>query len=117
MRLGILAILSEADKASFTYLREALDHRADSGRLTTEADVFEATVEGAVLRLRPKLMTVSTTVAGLLPIMWSHGVGSDLMKPIAAPIIGGMVTSAVHVLLITPIIFFLMKRRVVRRVR
>ena len=68
-----------------------------------------------MLRLRPKLMTVSVTLAGLLPIMWSTGVGADVMKPIAAPIIGGMVTSTIHVLVITPVIFYLMKRRSLRR--
>ncbi len=97
------------------YLHEALDRRIAAGTPLTEEALFEATVAGAVLRLRPKLMTVVATVAGLLPILWSTGVGSDVMKPIAAPIVGGMVTSAVHVLIITPIIFFLMKRRAFRR--
>ena len=68
-----------------------------------------------MLRLRPKPMTVSVVMAGLLPILWSSGVGSDIMKPIAAPIVGGMVTSTIHVLIITPVIFFIMKRRALRR--
>jgi Cu(I)/Ag(I) efflux system membrane protein CusA/SilA len=68
-----------------------------------------------VLRLRPKLMTVTVVMASLIPIMWSQGVGSDVMKPIAAPIIGGMVTSTIHVLIITPVIFYIMKRRALRR--
>ena len=97
------------------YLHEALDRRIAAGTPLTEEALFEATVAGAVQRLRPKLMTVIATVAGLLPILWSTGVGSDVMKPIAAPIVGGMVTSAVHVLIITPVIFFLMKRRAFRR--
>jgi len=97
------------------YLHEALDRRLSAGTPLSEGDLFEATVAGAVLRLRPKLMTVAVTIGGLLPILWSTGVGSDVMKPIAAPIVGGMVTSAVHVLIITPIIFFLMKRRALRR--
>ena len=59
-------------------------------------------------------MTVSTVVAGLLPIMWSERVGADIMKPIAVPLIGGMVTSTIHVLLVTPIIFMYMKRRDLR---
>jgi Cu(I)/Ag(I) efflux system membrane protein CusA/SilA len=74
-------------------------------------------MDGSVLRLRPKLMTVGVTLAALLPIMWSTGIGSDVMKPMAAPIIGGMVTSTVHVLIITPVIFFIMKRRAWRRGR
>jgi Cu(I)/Ag(I) efflux system membrane protein CusA/SilA len=97
------------------YLHEALDRRLSAGGVPTEEALYEATVAGAVLRLRPKLMTVAATVASLLPILWSTGVGSDVMKPIAVPIIGGMVTSAVHVLFITPIIFFLLKRRALER--
>ena len=69
-----------------------------------------------MLRLRPKLMTVATVViASLVPIMWSTGVGSDVMKPIAAPIIGGMITSTIHVLIMTPVIFYIMKVRALRR--
>jgi Cu(I)/Ag(I) efflux system membrane protein CusA/SilA len=93
------------------YLHEALDRRLQSPSALTREDILEATVSGAVLRLRPKLMTVATTVLGLLPILWSTGIGSDVMKPIAAPIVGGMVTSAVHVLIVTPIIFCLIKQR------
>ena len=68
-----------------------------------------------MLRLRPKLMTVGVTLAALVPIMWSTGVGSDIMKPIAAPIIGGMITSTIHVLVITPVIFYIIKRRALRK--
>ena len=67
------------------------------------------------MRLRPKLMTVATTMIGLIPIMWSSGVGADVMKPIAAPIIGGMVTSTIQVLIITPVIFIIMKERALRK--
>jgi Cu(I)/Ag(I) efflux system membrane protein CusA/SilA len=97
------------------YLHEALDERLGRGGTLTENDVRNATIAGSVLRLRPKLMTVSVVMAGLVPIMWSTGVGSDVMKPIAAPIIGGMVTSTIHVLIITPVIFFIMKRRALRK--
>ena len=72
---------------------------------------------GSVLRLRPKLMTVSVVLAALIPIMWSTGVGSDVMKPLATPIIGGMVTSTIHVLVITPVIFYIMKRRALTKGR
>ena len=97
------------------YLHEALDKLLARGGEITEADVFDATISGSVLRLRPKLMTVSVVMAGLLPILWSTGVGSDIMKPIAAPIVGGMVTSTIHVLIITPVIFFIIKRRALRK--
>jgi Cu(I)/Ag(I) efflux system membrane protein CusA/SilA len=96
------------------YLHEALDRRLRQGGTITEDDVRQATIEGSVLRLRPKLMTVSVVMAGLVPILWSTGVGSDIMKPIAAPIIGGMVTSTIHVLVITPVIFYVMKLRALR---
>jgi len=67
---------------------------------------MEAVTEGALLRLRPKLMTVSTVVAGLLPIMWSTSAGSEVMKPLATPVLGGMVSSLLHVLIVTPVIFY-----------
>src|SRR5436305_14510236 len=97
------------------YLHEALDRRLRRGDTITERDIREATIAGSVLRLRPKLMTVSVVMAGLVPILWSTGVGSDIMKPIAAPIVGGMITSTIHVLVITPVIFYLMKARALRK--
>jgi Cu(I)/Ag(I) efflux system membrane protein CusA/SilA len=97
------------------YLHEALDKRLQQGGTITEDDIRQATISGSVLRLRPKLMTVSVVMAGLVPILSSTGVGSDIMKPIAAPIIGGMITSTIHVLIITPVIFYIMKRRALRR--
>ncbi|HEX6086746.1 MAG TPA: CusA/CzcA family heavy metal efflux RND transporter [Thermoanaerobaculia bacterium] len=98
------------------YLHEALDRRLERGAIS-ERDVFDATVEGALLRVRPKIMTVATTVIGLLPLLWATGTGSDVMKPIAVPLIGGMVTSTIHVLLVTPIIFLLVKQRQLRKGR
>jgi Cu(I)/Ag(I) efflux system membrane protein CusA/SilA len=67
--------------------------------------------EGALLRLRPKVMTVSTVVASLLPIMWSTSTGAEVMKPIAAPVIGGMVSSLLHILVVTPVIFYALRSR------
>ena len=97
------------------YLHEALDRRLRQPGDVTEEDIRQATIAGSVLRLRPKVMTVSVVMAALVPIIWSTGVGSDVMKPIAAPIIGGMVTSTIHVLIITPVLFYLMKRRAWRK--
>ena len=97
------------------YLHEALDRRLRQGGPITDDDIFQATMAGSVLRLRPKLMTVGVTIAALVPIMWSTGVGADVMKPIATPIIGGMLTSTIHVLVITPVIFYTMKRRALRK--
>jgi len=72
----------------------------------TQKDLYDAIVEGALLRLRPKIMTVSTVVAGLLPIMWSNRVGADVMKPLATPVLGGMVSSLIYVLVVTPVFFY-----------
>ncbi len=111
------------------YLHEALDRKLVERRASarrdedsdedglTDQDVFDATMEGALLRVRPKIMTVATTLIGLLPLLWATGSGSDVMKPIAVPLIGGMVTSTIHVLLVTPIIFLIMKKRDLRRGR
>src|SRR4029077_1369148 len=94
---------------------EALDRRLRQGAEITTDDVLQATINGSVLRLRPKLMTVAVVMASLVPIMWTPGAGSAVIKPIAAPIIGGMVTSTIHVLIVTPVIFFIMKLRALRK--
>ena len=102
--IALYGIAVQTGVVMVVYLHEALDRRLRQGGVITEDDIREATLTGSVLRLRPKLMTVSVTIAALVPIMWSTGVGADVMKPIAAPIIGGMVTSTIHVLVITPVI-------------
>ena len=71
--------------------------------------------EGALLRLRPKVMTVSTVVASLLPIMWSHSTGAEVMKPLATPVLGGMVSSLALVLIVTPVIFYWLRERELER--
>jgi Cu(I)/Ag(I) efflux system membrane protein CusA/SilA len=113
--IALYGVAVQTGVVMVVYLHEALDRRLRRGGPITEDDVREATIAGSVLRLRPKLMTVSVVMASLVPIVWSTGVGSDVMKPIAAPIIGGMVTSTIHVLIITPIIFYIMKRRALRK--
>jgi Cu(I)/Ag(I) efflux system membrane protein CusA/SilA len=80
------------------------------GGLTVQG-LREAVMEGALLRLRPKIMTVSTVVAGLLPIMWSTRTGAEVMKPLATPVLGGMVSSLLHVLIVTPVIFTWLRER------
>ncbi|MBA3886283.1 MAG: efflux RND transporter permease subunit [Acidobacteria bacterium] len=114
--IALYGIAVQTGVVMVVYLHEALDARLRSlGSAVSEQDVWDATIAGSIQRLRPKLMTVTTTIVGLLPIMWSTGVGADLMKPIAAPIVGGMVTSTIHVLIVTPVIFYLMKRHALRR--
>jgi len=113
--IALYGVAVQTGVVMVVYLHEALDKRLRRGTELTPQDVWDATVEGSVLRLRPKLMTVTVVMAGLIPIMWSTGVGSDVMKPIAAPIIGGMVTSTIHVLVNLPVMFYLMKRRALRK--
>jgi Cu(I)/Ag(I) efflux system membrane protein CusA/SilA len=113
--IALYGVAVQTGVVMVVYLHEALDKRLREGGPITEEDIRLATISGSVLRLRPKLMTVSVVMAALVPILWSTGVGSDIMKPIAAPIIGGMVTSTIHVLIITPVIFYLMKTRALRR--
>jgi Cu(I)/Ag(I) efflux system membrane protein CusA/SilA len=98
------------------YLHEAYQNRLTEGRLTSEADLEQAVIEGAVQRLRPKLMTVTAVIPSLAPILWESGIGSDVMKPIAAPIVGGMMTSTIHVLILVPVFFLLMKRKLIQSV-
>ncbi len=108
--IALYGVAVETGVVMVIYLHEALDKRLLKGPVT-ERDIYESTFEGAVLRLRPKLMTVAVALLGLVPIMWSTGTGADVMKPIAAPMIGGMISSAIHVLIMTPVIFVLMKTR------
>jgi Cu(I)/Ag(I) efflux system membrane protein CusA/SilA len=112
--IALYGVAVQTGVVMVVYLHEALDRRLAQGEVT-EKEIYEATIEGAVIRLRPKLMTVSVVLAGLLPIMWSTGVGSDVMKPIATPIIGGMITSTIQVLIIIPVIFAEAKLRALKR--
>jgi len=112
--IALYGLAVETGVVMIIYLHEALNKRLTKGEVT-QKDIHEATLEGSVLRLRPKLMTVGTTLIGLVPIMWSSGVGADVMKPIAAPIIGGLLTSTIHVLIITPVIFALVKERQLKK--
>jgi Cu(I)/Ag(I) efflux system membrane protein CusA/SilA len=111
--IALYGVAVETGVVMVVYLHEALDKKLAAGPVTAQG-ILEATREGAILRLRPKLMTVCSTFLGLIPIMWSGAIGSDVMKPIAAPMIGGMITSTIHVLLVTPIIFRLMKERALK---
>lgn len=113
--IALFGIAVETGVVMVVYLHEALDRRLASGVPLQHEDIEAAVIEGAVQRLRPKLMTVSVVLASLVPILWETGVGSDVMKPIAAPIVGGMITSTIHVLILVPVFFALMKERALRR--
>jgi Cu(I)/Ag(I) efflux system membrane protein CusA/SilA len=114
--IALFGIAVETGVVMVIYLHEALDHRLNSASSPlTKDDIREAAIDGAVRRLRPKLMTVCAVLASLIPILWESGIGSDVMKPIAAPIVGGMITSTIHVLILVPVFFVLMKERALRR--
>ena len=117
--VGFIALFGTAVQTAVVmviYLEEAVQRKraALGGRLTRGA-LLEAVMEGALLRLRPKVMTVSTVVASLLPIMWSHSTGAEVMKPLATPVLGGMVSSLAHVLLVTPVVFYWLRERELNR--
>jgi Cu(I)/Ag(I) efflux system membrane protein CusA/SilA len=117
--VGFIALFGTAVQTAVVmviYLEEAVVRKRQTlgGQLTRVA-LLEAVTEGALLRLRPKVMTVSTVVASLLPIMWSHSTGAEVMKPLATPVLGGMVSSLIHVLLVTPVIFYWLRERELRR--
>jgi len=118
--IGFIALFGTAVQTAVVmviYLEEAVAQKREElgGRLTPQA-LLEAVKEGALLRLRPKVMTVSTIVASLLPIMWSHSAGAEVMKPLATPVLGGMVSSLGLVLIVTPVIFYWLRERDLRRV-
>ena len=112
--IALFGIAVETGVVMVIYLHEALDRHIARGNIGHE-DIEQATIEGAVQRLRPKLMTVAVVMLSLAPILWESGIGSDVMKPIAAPIVGGMVTSTIHVLILVPVFFAIMKERALRR--
>ena len=118
--IALYGVATETGVVMVVYLHEALDkrlrafQRGERGAITN-ADIYEAALEGSILRLRPKLMTVLTAMISLIPVMWSNGTGADVMKPLTAPMIGGLLTSAVHVLIITPVLFVMMKERALKR--
>jgi Cu(I)/Ag(I) efflux system membrane protein CusA/SilA len=97
------------------YLDESFQRRRAGGALRGPADVAAAVAEGAVQRLRPVMMTVTAVIAGLAPILWSAGTGADVMKRIAAPMVGGMLTATVLTLVVIPAIYFLWRSWQVHR--
>lgn len=109
--IALFGVAVQTGVVMVMYLQQALEARTVAGHPPTDADIQAAALDGSILRLRPKLMTVTVVLASLVPLFWSDGIGTDVMRPIAAPIIGGMVTSAIHVLIVTPVVFVLMQQR------
>ena len=113
--VGYIALFGTAVQTGVVmvvYLEEMVKERLlEKGENFTRADLIQAVKDGARLRLRPKVMTVGTIIASLLPIMWSHRQGSEVMKPLATPVIGGMISSLLHILIVTPVIFLWLRER------
>ncbi len=113
--VGYIALFGTAVQTGVVmvvYLEEMVKERLlEKGKDFTHADLVQAVKDGARLRLRPKVMTVGTIIASLLPIMWSHRQGAEIMKPLATPVIGGMVSSLLHILIVTPVIFLWLRER------
>ncbi|MGH7944807.1 MAG: efflux RND transporter permease subunit, partial [Opitutaceae bacterium] len=112
--VGIIALAgldAETGVVMLLYLDLAYEDWKKSGRLNTTADLRDAIYHGAVKRVRPKAMTAAVIIAGLMPILWSHGAGADVMKRIATPMVGGVVTSTLMELLVYPAIYFLWRKR------
>jgi Cu(I)/Ag(I) efflux system membrane protein CusA/SilA len=109
--IALAGIAAEFGVVMLVYLKNALARRLAAGEPDTEATLLAAIREGAVLRVRPKAMTVAVVIAGLLPIMWGSGTGSEVMSRIAAPMIGGMVTAPLLSMLVVPAAWYLTHRR------
>ena len=113
--VGYIALFGTAVQTGVVmvvYLEETVKARMDElGAAFTRKDLLQAVKDGARLRLRPKVMTVATIVASLLPIMWSHRQGAEVMQPLATPVIGGMISSLLHILIVTPVIFLWLRER------
>lgn len=117
--IALFGLAVETGIVMVIYLNDAMqqlvEKKGNSKDTITKADLREYVIAGAAKRLRPKLMTVSVSLFALIPILWSHGVGSDVMKPIVLPMVGGVLTSATHILLVTPLIFLMAKEFELRK--
>jgi Cu(I)/Ag(I) efflux system membrane protein CusA/SilA len=110
----LAGVAAETGVIMIIFLDEACARRQRENRLQYFNDLRDAIIEGAVLRVRPKIMTASAIMLGLLPIMWSHGTGADVMKRIAAPMIGGMVSATILTLLVIPALYLIWRRKEVQ---
>jgi Cu(I)/Ag(I) efflux system membrane protein CusA/SilA len=104
--IALAGVAAETAVIMLLYLNHAWEDRIRAGDTTPES-LHDAVMEGAVLRVRPKIMTVTTIIVGLLPILWGHGTGASVMKRIAAPMVGGMVSATILTLVVVPVIYFI----------
>jgi Cu(I)/Ag(I) efflux system membrane protein CusA/SilA len=115
--IALAGVAAETGVVMLVYLDHAWKARRADGRRLTLHDLYDAVVEGAVERVRPKMMTVTAIMAGLLPILWGTGTGASVMKRIAAPMVGGMISSTVLTLVVIPAVYSLWKEHELRGVR
>ena len=114
--IALFGIAIQTGVVMVVFLEEMLaKKKAERGDAFNSADLIQAVKDGARLRLRPKVMTVATTIASLLPIMWSSRAGSEVMQPLATPVIGGVLSSLVHILIVTPVIFAWLRERELKK--
>ena len=113
--IALGGVASEIGVVMLIYLNQAVAAHAAKGPLDTEQVLRAAIVEGAALRVRPIAMTVAVIIAGLLPIMWGSGTGSEVMRRIAAPMVGGMLTAPLLTMFVVPAVYLLIRRRELRR--
>ena len=109
--IALAGISAETGVVMLLYLDLAYELWKKNGRMNNRGDLKQAIHHGAVKRVRPKVMTICVIIAGLVPIMWSHGAGADVMKRIAAPMVGGMVTSGIMELMVFPVIYYIWRQR------
>jgi Cu(I)/Ag(I) efflux system membrane protein CusA/SilA len=114
--IALAGVAAETGVIMLIYLDNVWEARTRDGRMTSPSDLRAAIMEGAVERVRPKMMTVTAITAGLLPILWGGGAGASVMKRIAAPMVGGMVSSTALTLIVIPAVYALWRRRQVREV-
>ena len=107
--IALAGVAAETGVVMLLYLKQAYRDRVDRNALNTRQDLYEVVMHGAVERVRPKMMTVAATIAALMPIMWGTGTGSEVMQRIAAPMVGGMVTSTVLTLVVIPVIYYMVR--------
>ena len=117
--IALFGIAVETGIVMVIYLNDAMQQlvklKGNSAETITREDLRQYVIMGAAKRLRPKLMTVCVSLFGLVPILWASGVGTDVMKPIVLPMIGGVLTSSTHILLVTPLIFLMVKEYELRK--
>jgi copper/silver efflux system protein len=112
--LSTVGLAMQTGVVMVVYIDEAFQRRVRQGKLRTRQDIIDAHAEGTVARLRPKIMTITTMAVGLLPLLWSDGAGAEIMKRVAAPMLGGLVTSAFLTLEVIPVLYTIWRARQLR---